>query len=215
MIAYMMTSPYGLTIDMVPQYVVLPKAAPREALKLGTKSWHKSVERDTQMKRLMAADLAPSEYLQILQKLYQLHVGIEAKLKCGGAELHRLPLIERSATLARDILAMGGLLPVSKQNFAEHLMVATVAETIGVMYVVEGSVLGGQIIAKRLSSSNNNSKRRDKFSVQFFSSCNDNVMSRWNEFCMCADTNLSEQGQIENAVAAANATFSVFHQALN
>lgn len=83
--------------------------------------------------------------------------------------------------------------------------VTNVLQAFGVMYVMEGSTLGGQIIAKML---------RDKDikipnnGLSFFEGYKENTMTMWRSFTACVDENFQTDEEINPIVLSAKNTFT-------
>jgi len=78
----------------------------------------------------------------------------------------------------------------------------TTAHTLGRWYVLEGSTLGGQIVAKILSDR----LALERQQCSFFLSYGDEVGQRWRDFCDLLEQHASPAIN-DDAVAAAHATF--------
>ena len=81
------------------------------------------------------------------------------------------------------------------------------AEWIGTMYVLEGSTLGGQFIARSIEEQFDFKEGRG---YSFFRSYGGQVGSMWREFREFAQRNVAED-ETERAVAAADQTFLNIH----
>jgi len=89
-----------------------------------------------------------ADYRRLLQAYYGFHFPLEHCLSdYQGRERHKAP------TLARDLLALGlseadvGALPLCQALPAIH----DEASALGVMYVLEGSTLGGQVLKRAMA----------------------------------------------------------------
>jgi heme oxygenase (biliverdin-IX-beta and delta-forming) len=119
-------------------------------LKLETAAEHAAIER---VVPLMSPDLDRAGYAGYLSAMYSVHepveqalsvlVGFEAAVP-DFAERKKLPL------LARDLEALAVGAP-GRAPPARLPPLDTVAEGLGVLYVLEGSTLGGRILSRHLS----------------------------------------------------------------
>jgi len=123
-----------------------------QLLKAETRPHH---ERAENVVRLMAPELTVSGYRAHLEALHALHAVLEAcvaeHLEASHPELRvserrKLPLLrEDLLALGHDEASLARLPPLSRAP-----VVAGVPEALGVLYVREGSTLGGQLILRHL-----------------------------------------------------------------
>lgn len=117
-------------------------------LKAGTQDLHQGVENDSLLARVFAEDFSAEEYRLILEKLYQIHQSLEAQLQ----QVRDLdPWFEdlsdrwKIPSLRQDLEDAGN---VNLLSFQMGEM--SVSKAMGMMYVLEGSTLGGQVIQRKL-----------------------------------------------------------------
>jgi heme oxygenase len=139
------------------------------ALRFGTAALHREVEALPSMVRLLGP-LGLEDYVGILQRLWRFHAASEASL--AHDELpqrfrHR-PNLE---LLERDLRGMAPREPMRRRR-------ASRAESLGMLYVLEGSALGGAVIARRVARSPALAGR-----TQFFCRPPQEVAERWRAFC--------------------------------
>lgn len=99
----------------------------------------------------------------------------------------------RSAHLARDLVAVGGSAPP-----ARPIVVASAAEALGLMYVLEGSTLGGRVIRKQVTA-----RGQDMTGLSFLDPYGEAVGERWKSFLAV----LGDEPDTEALVAGAVAGF--------
>lgn len=118
-------------------------------LRQATRAEHEGTEATVP---LMKPELTRAEYVETLQRMYRAVAAWDAwSLRHVPARLvGLLGGRQRSALLERDLEAMGAALP--EDHAAVGLPDADVseAEFLGRMYVMEGSTLGGQYIARHV-----------------------------------------------------------------
>ncbi len=85
------------------------------------------------------------EYVGLLRDLHTYHATIGAAAKGIGAS-HLSSSIDRASLLEADIRHLGGHVPVSLPVWS----LATVERMLGALYVAEGSMLGGRVLARQL-----------------------------------------------------------------
>lgn len=132
-------------------------AAPPLTLRLRheTRAEHERIEANPRFSRLMAPDLTMAEYRLLVARLHGHHAPLEAALE---AMAHRLPAclalhrrLNRRAALADDLVALGFTpADIAALPRCEALAIRSVEQALGALYVLEGSTLGGQLIARHL-----------------------------------------------------------------
>jgi heme oxygenase len=90
--------------------------------------------------------------------------------------------------------------------------IESIGELIGVLYPMESSTLGGQVISKHLLNNHNLTRF---LGARFFSGYGADTMTRWNEFCQFADTIKDDETQCKLAEKTAILTFKQFEDVLN
>jgi len=110
-------------------------------LLVNTRAWHGVAESAFALRRRLAS--IPS-YLGLLQSLWCLHSAFERSVHQHDLSAHGIDVKERKRAhwLAADLQALGAEPEVAP---ALH-PIASAAEAIGCLYVLEGSTLGGQVI---------------------------------------------------------------------
>jgi len=121
-----------------------------------TRLQHDRIEANPRFKRLMAPDLSREEYRALVARLYGFHLVAEAAV-AGAArmlppELSLGRRLRRTSLLAADLAALGlseaavAVLPLCTMRPCRRA-----EEAWGVLYLLEGSSLGGQVIARHLA----------------------------------------------------------------
>jgi len=126
---------------------------PREPLSLrlrnGTAEQHRHVEAGVSV---MSPEFSLSHYKSLLFRSYEFFRAYELALK-DWAHLkipHFAERMRRSELLKHDLEHLGLALPLTMASFP---VPRSEAEVLGVMYVMEGSTLGGQVICRHLRES--------------------------------------------------------------
>ncbi|MBE2316532.1 biliverdin-producing heme oxygenase [Solirubrobacter sp. CPCC 204708] len=110
-----------------------------EELKVATAAHHERLERRVDVARHLRSRTA---YRALLERFYGFHRPIEETLAPFAG-----PFTPRHPLLARDIAALGG--DVAKLPTATRLpRVGSLHDALGVLYVLEGSALGGAVIGR-------------------------------------------------------------------
>jgi heme oxygenase len=139
-----------------------------------TRSEHQKIERDFDLdERVRSVD----GYRALLEDLTPYYLALEEKLEFvdvwGAIALN--PLARRkSPLLASDLLQLGGIAADGPVVLPD---VSTVARALGCVYVLEGSTLGGQIIAKTIRE-----RLGEDVPCAFFKGYGKRTASMWREF---------------------------------
>ncbi len=182
-------------------------------LKNATKHLHDNLERVSFAKEIMSRHLNEKQYFELLYKNHIIYKQIEPQLNSGLMKVGKLfPQLFTSLRL-RDLEKDLAFFPKNKINISfnpsfklEH---QNEAAWLGVLYVLEGSRLGGNVIVKALRN-NPNLKSFPEF--HFYQQKNIDIRSRWMAFQKAATQNISLKKDVEDAVNAANLTFECFYQ---
>lgn len=168
---------------------------PRFALKAATAQAHKRLDA-----RFSGLDLADrDDYIAFLRAQAGAFVPVEAALDAAGAErvMEDWPNRRRSDAVLADLDQLGETAPTAVQ--APRLRSQT--ELLGAIYVLEGSRLGGAMLARAVP---------DTLPRRFLAAGNPDA---WRAFVKALDERLSSQADIEDAARAANAVFETFSSA--
>jgi len=141
------------------------------------------------------------DYTTILQSFYTFYLPIEKAIQ-QQISSSILPDIEkrRTAKLIADDLAFLGV-PVNKQ-YCDHLPeIKNTTQAFGVMYVLEGSTLGGKMIAKMLAR--NSVYPIPSGALNFFQGYKEETGIMWTNFVNV----LNQQTDTDTIVHASNETF--------
>lgn len=170
-----------------------------------TSEWHSRVE---SLVPVFSAGFTITEYRRLLESFYGYYAALEPLLEQSAGLALRLPDWQERRKLPwlRDDLSWLG---VSEENLAKIPVctkvprVDSVARTFGVLYVVEGSTLGGQVISRYLAHSLLLNPCRG---ISFFGGHGNSTGLRWRTFtdvlCEVADAHNEE-----DILEAANETF--------
>ena len=161
---------------------------------------------------LMSPELTRVTYAAVLRYLYPLLAGWEAWAQ-ANAPASATALIAkrlRAASLARDLGCLNVPVPAPEDFPAGSIPgITTEAGFFGAMYVIEGSTLGGQYIAKHVEPLLGLDA---DCGTAYFHGYGDQTSANWKEFQAALAAVPSEQ--TEAVIAAAKAMFRVFGEAL-
>jgi len=178
---------------------VLPTGA---IVKESTQPLHREVE-ELLLPKLTAIS-SRAEYAAILKMFYGYFFPLEQRIQrlITANELPDIAERRKAAFILRDLesinVSTGDMALCTGLPFMENE-----AQAFGALYVLEGSTLGGKMIAKMLLK--NQALAISEDAVHFFSGYRDETGSKWKAFLEV----LNQQTQADAVVRAANHTF--FH----
>lgn len=129
--------------------MIAPGETCLDRLRTATRSEHLAIESALGLGR---ADLTAGRYRRILERFHGFYLPLEDEIRAlGGWEEYGLDLAARSKApfLRADLLALG-VDPSGVPLCPERPRPRTRAEAFGVLYVLEGATLGGQVLSRRL-----------------------------------------------------------------
>ena len=130
---------------------------------------------------------------RLVQDFHDLHVAAEAGLASWLADLPGLDFDarRRAPRIAQDLAVLGGA-----PRAAEPILVASVSEALGVLYVLEGSTLGGHVIRRRIEAEGG-----DMAGLSFLDPYGASVGERWRAFLAVLDAAPDPDEVVAGAVA--------------
>lgn len=124
-------------------------------LKEQTKILHDKVEEKLQSQKIMDKSYTLQDYHQLLKSNYNFllefedavfaNISNETKVKLQSDERRKLPVI------TKDLAGFENL----ENSRSKDISIKNEAEALGILYVMEGSTLGGNIIARNLAKNPN------------------------------------------------------------
>jgi heme oxygenase len=192
-----------------------------DLLKIQTDGHHQSIETVKRFGRMFSPDYTLAEYTELLQKFYGFFKPLEATFQAHpdwvqGLEVSSFILAERLRTplLEKDLLALGlsseqvAQLPVCKK-LPE---LTSKAQMMGCLYVLEGSTLGGQGIAKKLSAALQLTPEKG---LAFYTGHGPETMPKWKAFKGVLDSAFSVEDDLASIAQTAGATFEALADWMN
>lgn len=177
-------------------------------LKEETRPSHDRIERDPLSRGLVGAELSPRYYTMVLMAYYGLYTPMEARL-ATAADWHAMGFdMDRrlKAPLLRADLEALGMPPAAlttAPRCAGLPRTPDLPAAIGCLYVLEGSTLGGQLIARHVERTLGYTAGSGG---AFFNSYGAEVGPRWKEFKTFAERHGA--GHEDAVIAAAAAMFA-------
>jgi heme oxygenase len=179
-------------------------------LRGATASLHAQVEALPAMVRLMSEAVGPSDYLHYLAGLGRVYGALEPPLLAaldralaGRPEL-RPPIVPKLAAIREDLAALGLPDPSPQGGMAPD----DLGTTVGGLYVLEGTTLGGQVIARHLNRRLEADVGQVLAQARFLGFYGERTSAHWKAFAGSLD-GLVDLGLVrpESAVAGACETF--------
>jgi len=157
---------------------------------------------------LMAEDLTVELYISCLSRIHGVVKAWETTALAGAPEWLKPTLIERQreGMLKRDLEWFGVREDEGGMAMAEIPELNDTASLLGAMYVMEGSTLGGQLIARHVEQHLPLATHRG---VEFFRGHREQTGPMWKEFCEILRTRVPDtQGEI--VIRSAKEMFATF-----
>ncbi len=182
-----------------------PTDSLRSRLRAATHDLHMNLERQLD---LLNPNQDLSVYRKLLAAFYGFYVAIEARL--AHAVEHEpwsseILLRRKSSALRTDLVALG-----MSDNEIDQLPTALslpevrgLADVLGIMYVLEGSSLGGAILAKHFHSRLGLTRTNG---ASFFNFYGENLQNNWRQFLVWLES-CSPPANESRMIAAAQTTF--------
>jgi Heme oxygenase len=174
-----------------------------QRLRQETEADHRAVEDAVP---LMHKGLDKAQYVQCLQKIYGVVAAWEERAAEIGPEWLQLTLLarQRKPLLERDLAWFG---VTEKENGRPMLPeMNNLPSLLGTMYVMEGSTLGGQIIARHVETALHLSEGHGN---SYFRGHGSQTGPLWKEFCEMLKLRISDE-QTGAVVISAKAMFNTF-----
>jgi heme oxygenase len=177
------------------------------SLKQATRTSHAELEK-LMITRIRNTHTLP-DYLRLLEIFYGFFKPVEEKI---DAHIDRGYLTDyasrrKSAAIMTD---MTKLQPTVAERLCDNLpQITNTTESLGAMYVLEGSTLGGRIICKLLAD---NMGAQSPASFSFFGGYGDSTEGMWMQFKEKLDNYTDDEKQHKQMIKAANETFVKFKE---
>lgn len=147
-------------------------------------------------------------YRRLLEMMYGFYQPLEQQIDAFVNEENMPGYGERrkASLLIQDITVLNNNMPVVPERICTELpVIESYAQAIGAMYVLEGSALGGKIIAGMIQ------KRVEEVdaALYFFTGYGEKAMEMWNAFKEQVNNGIQNDKK-EEVIQAANDTFTAF-----
>lgn len=185
------------------------QSSARTELRHATAAVHERLHHVPVFAALAEGRLDHASYVGLLGRLYGFHDPFEAAIDQAGPP--GLPLAEwRRAHLLRSDMAALGQSEAAIRQLPRHSVVDdqwTPARAMGVLYVIEGSTLGGRLLARQLDHVMG---RDSDAGRSFLSAGTDAGHVRWRDFCAALDACGADPAPRAEMVAGAIEAFRCF-----
>ena len=175
-------------------------------LKEATTPLHEEIEKENLAARIMSHDITEEEYKLLLLQNYVVYTVMETALTKKLANYTG----DKSQRLEKDLLNLNIDYSIVRE-YRDKFILTTKAEAMGAAYVVEGSSLGGMMIAKEIKNCDALSHIK---SHHFFNGDRSNVKS-WNSFSKTLKQEIFTPLEEIQAIDKAKETFIFFGEVFN
>lgn len=171
-------------------------------LRAATSALHERIEQQNLAQAILDHSMALETYKILLLLNYQAYLHLESRL------INFLPQLkaDKAARLKRDLEALEVVLPDPSANPSFELNINSGAEAFGAAYVVEGSALGGMLIARHLPQC----EQLKELPPQHFFSGDKASLAAWNVFKQELANQDFKQAEVQALLAKAWETFLFF-----
>lgn len=192
----------------------VPASCAHRHLRESTRAEHADAERTPVMQALLQGTIGEAGYARLLLAQHafyrsweaQLAPWLDGPLAAGGWQYQR-----RCEALERDLQALGPVAKPEQTTGSEapySLTIRDPSASWGELYVIEGSALGGQLLARLLD------KRFPGHAHHFFRLGLEPGRGSWRAFQMMLDQHLASFSSQHTATDAARAMFHRFQRML-
>lgn len=180
-----------------------------ERLKTETRPHHDRIEEVGFSDKIMSGQLTLDEYKQLVINNYRIHKLVEGAME-QMPEVKNLEGLDfesrkKTALLAKDLESLG-LNPADYTTEGIALDLTDFHHAMGTYYVLEGSTLGGSVIARQLAK-NENIAKEGVAEFNFYGCYGDMVGPRWKAFQQVLLNVATDDAAEDKMVAGAGATF--------
>lgn len=186
----------------------------RKMLQQATHDAHVRLNRHPLLEQLTAPEYPLAYYQQVISAYYSSYVQIEAAI---DQALSRWEIDfdytrrRKQPWLLQDMACFGIAQPAVQTHLAPALINDEHA-VFGVLYAIEGSSLGGRLIARRLATHFGLTQTQG---ARFFYGYGEHIDARWNEVVNMLNARLIQPNALNSAIRAANDTFQLIEACLD
>lgn len=185
----------------------------RSELRSATHDQHIKVNRHPLIEGLTKAGFPQRNYLALLRSYAPLYQALEAEFETC-AESMKIPF--SYSDRKKLPMIMQDLRYYNASPFESLSMqvpeIKSLGALVGVLYAIEGSTLGGQVISRSLEQHLGVNKESG---AAFFNGYGDATKEKWVTFIQFAEAAVTNDQELAEAKRAARETFTLFDGALN
>ncbi|MCJ7932913.1 MAG: biliverdin-producing heme oxygenase [Chryseobacterium sp.] len=160
-----------------------------EYLKQNTADYHDAAEKLFNSEKIFNKTFTLEDYKKIIHTNYLMLLHSEDQIFSSLSDKYseKLQLNERKklSLIEKDLKSLS----LENQTASHNLEFTNEHEALGAMYVIEGSTLGGNVIAKQLSKT----EGFDEVTFNFFGCYQENTGPMWKSFKEVLDTEVAEE----------------------
>ena len=194
------------SIDMDNQ--VAEQVEVRTVLRKATHADHVRLNRHPMLCQLTQPELTLAQYIRIVEAYTHFYRRIEMRiLQTTPAPDFFYESRRKTAWLDSDLKNLGSLTPGLPPLAEQHWDIGPIngiGELAGVLYAIEGSTLGGQVIGRHLAQ---HLGLKADSGARFFNGYGAETQARWQAFCLWLETLNAQSDQIAHAQASARKLF--------
>lgn len=186
----------------------------RKMLQAATHAAHVRLNRHPLLEQLTSPDYPLERYQQVISAYFSGYTLIEAAideaLRQWNVDFDYTSRRKR-AWLSQD-LSWFGISPPANRSPPIPPLINDEHGVFGVLYTIEGSALGGRLIARRLAT---HFALSPEHGARFFFGYGENVDTYWNEIVDLLNAKLIQPDALSSAIRAANKTFQLIETCLD
>ncbi|TYP77355.1 heme oxygenase [Aquimarina intermedia] len=179
-------------------------------LKEQTANLHQGVEQSNDAGLIMEHSIGLEAYRNLLQQNLRAYSTIENYINEHSdrlpAQIKQFVSTQKSAVLRKDLAQLSEEYETTEISLKQK---PSPMQLIGMLYVIEGSMLGGMMISKHLPKCPALQEIKEH---HFFGGDPKVHVARWKSFCATIEASDYNEHDINEAVLGANAAFNVFKQ---
>lgn len=181
------------------------------ALRTQTMPAHKALEEIPLSTRIVQPDISIDEYNRYLSLMLHVHRDAEQNIYpllkdvvADVADRQKAHLIEKDLAATGHVAALPHNAP-----FTDSMPQMSQAFALGIMYVIEGSTLGGRVILKNIQPA---LQLTEKNGASYFSGYGANTGTAWKAFLEALTSYPTNQTDEQEIIAGADFAFRAIHQ---
>ena len=178
-----------------------------ENLREATGELHERLEQQNLARHIVDHSIDLETYKKLLLQNYQAYQHLEGQISEFLPELKG----NKAPRLKTDLEALKIALPAPVSDLQESLEINSLPEAYGAAYVVEGSALGGMVIAKHLPKC----ERLQGLEPQQFFSGDKSCLTKWSNFKGLLSQQDFNEAEEQELLGKAKETFLFFERVFN